>query len=109
MAVGRALRTARVKAGVSQATLGRRIGFTRSSVSNLEAGRQRIALHLFVLIAEALAVKPAALLPDATLLRPSDLVAQEVLREHLAGQPETTQDFVLSTVAQATDSIRKEA
>lgn len=48
-AVGRNIRNVRIRHEVSQAQLANLIGFNRSSVANLEAGRQRIALHLFSL------------------------------------------------------------
>jgi transcriptional regulator with XRE-family HTH domain len=105
--VGQHVRTAREDRGLSQATLARRIGFTRSSVANLEAGRQRVTLHLFVLIARALGVEPDGLLPDASMLEFSDAVESNGLEKHLAGTPETTHDFVLTTVAKAQGYNRK--
>jgi transcriptional regulator with XRE-family HTH domain len=109
IAVGKQVRAARENQDLSQATLARRIGFTRSSVANLEAGRQRIALHLFVLIAKALGVDPVTLLPNTSMLEIFDFSQSSSLEERLAGSPETTQDFVLSTVAKvAQSSSRKE-
>lgn len=104
IAVGKQVRAARENQDLSQATLARRIGFTRSSVANLEAGRQRIALHLFVLIAKALCVDPATLLPNTSMLEIFDFPQNSSLEERLAGSPETTQDFVLSTVAKVAQS-----
>ena len=110
IAVGGQVRAARESQELSQATLARRIGFTRSSVANLEAGRQRIALHLFILIAKALDVDPVTLLPDTSMLAIFDTPPSSSLEERLAGSPETTHDFVLSTVAKvAQSSSRKEA
>ena len=57
--VGSRVRRARAGRGMSQSALARKIGFARSSVANLEAGRQRIALHLLVQIAWALDCQPA--------------------------------------------------
>lgn len=99
---GKSVKAARIKAGVSQTTLAGQIGFNRSSIANLEAGRQRITLHVFCLIAEALNVKPAALLPDTHLLEEVDSTTIENLSAHLAGTSETTQDFVRETVARMT-------
>jgi transcriptional regulator with XRE-family HTH domain len=104
IAAGKRIRTVREARGLSQATLAQRIGFTRSSVANLEAGRQRITLHLFVLIARALGTEPDILLPDTSMLKFSDAFERGSLEKHLAGAPETTHDFVLSTVAKATQS-----
>ena len=42
IAVGKQVRAVREKQDLSQATLARRIGFTRSSVANLEAGHSAL-------------------------------------------------------------------
>jgi transcriptional regulator with XRE-family HTH domain len=100
VAVGKNVRAARKRAGMSQATMARWIGFTRSSVANLEAGRQRVALHLFVLIAQALGVGAGELLPESPILMWAEPIAVDNLQEHLVGTPETTQDFVKRAVSQ---------
>jgi transcriptional regulator with XRE-family HTH domain len=97
VAVGDKVRSARHEARLSQSMLARRIGFTRSSVANLEAGRQHITLHLFVLIAQALDVEPAKLLPKEPF---ADGYSLDEIGEHLADTPGTTQDFVRGAVAQ---------
>jgi transcriptional regulator with XRE-family HTH domain len=96
--LGRNIRSLRVSAGLSQASLAKRIGFTRASVSNLEAGRQRIALHLFVQIAQALDVEPSKLLPSLSSQSDSDVL--EDLQQHIVHVPESAQDFVFGAVAQ---------
>lgn len=98
-AVGSKVRSARAGRGMSQGMLAQQIGFTRSSVANLEAGRQRIALHLFVRIARALDLEPAALLPEGAFSAGGSEVLEE-LDEHLADTPETTREFVRGAVAQ---------
>lgn len=97
VAVGDRVRSARQGARLSQSMLARRIGFTRSSVANLEAGRQHITLHLFVLIAQALDVEPVKLLPKEPFAYGDSL---DEIGEHLADTPDTTQDFVRGAVAQ---------
>lgn len=68
--VGRRVRSARVsitqerREAWTQEQLARKLGLTRSSVANLEAGRQRIPLHILFLIAENLRVPLADLLPE---------------------------------------------
>ena len=49
--------------GMTQAELGRRIGLSRTSVTNIEQGRHHVSLQQFVHIAIALDVAPEALLP----------------------------------------------
>ena len=50
--------------GMTQAELGRQIGLSRTSVTNIEQGRQHVSLHQFLNIALALDVAPEALLPN---------------------------------------------
>src|SRR5205809_7305644 len=61
-AVGRRVRDARGDR-MTQSQLAAQVGLTRSSIANLEAGRQRIQLHLLVWIAETLGVDAPSLLP----------------------------------------------
>ena len=50
--------------GMTQAELGRRIGLSRTSVTNIERGRHHVSLHHLFGIANALQVPPQALLPS---------------------------------------------
>jgi transcriptional regulator with XRE-family HTH domain len=60
---GSRVRQARRLAGIKQEELGRRVGLNRSSISNVEIGRQRVPLHMLVVFAEALQVSAETLLP----------------------------------------------
>lgn len=53
-AAGEKVRAARDAAGLSQAQVAKRVGLTRSSVANLEAGRQDMNLSRLALIARVL-------------------------------------------------------
>ena len=55
----------RRKGGMTQAELGRRIGLSRTSVTNIEQGRHRVSLETFLRIAAALEVAPETLLPPS--------------------------------------------
>lgn len=103
--LGGNVRSIRVSTGLSQASLAKRIGFTRASVSNLEAGRQRIALHLFVQIAQALDVDPSRLLPELSGRPDPDVL--EDLQQHIVHVPESAQDFVSGAVAQLVSDHRR--
>lgn len=79
---GRRIRVARLAAGLTQADLGERIGMTRASVANLEAGRQRSQVHLWVLLAATLGVEPVALLPEVPAeVLPGAAAAADLLGE----------------------------
>ena len=55
---------------VTQAELARRIGLSRTSVTNIEQGRHHVSLHQFLRIASALEVAPEALLPHLPQMEP---------------------------------------
>jgi len=63
--VGRRIREARKrrKPMMTQETLGKRVSLTRTSITNLEKGRQKLLLHTLADIAATLQVQPASLLP----------------------------------------------
>ena len=63
---GHRVRNARVEQGLNQETLGHQVGLERSSISNIEKGRQRVQLHMLLEFATALGVPPDQLLPDTT-------------------------------------------
>ena len=50
---------------MTQERLGRLVGLSRTSITNIEKGRQHISLHQLFAIAEALRVRPDMLLPSA--------------------------------------------
>lgn len=61
--VGACIREWRLKRGLNQGELAARVSLARTSITNIEAGRQKTLLHTFVDIARALGVEPALLLP----------------------------------------------
>lgn len=73
-ALGQRIRTAREARGLDQEALGALIGLGRSSVSNVEAGRQHLAVHQLAATAQALNVDTEDLLtgplPDLTAQPP---------------------------------------
>jgi transcriptional regulator with XRE-family HTH domain len=79
--LGKQIRARRRARSMDQAALARRIGLSRSSVTNIEQGRQNLSLHMFYAIADALNLHPQELLPDKKLLRPKKALK---LRAHLS-------------------------
>lgn len=61
--VGKLVREKREQANLTQDELARRIGLTRTAVTSIESGRQRILVHTLVAIANALDLVPSDLLP----------------------------------------------
>jgi transcriptional regulator with XRE-family HTH domain len=62
--VGRRVRLARERAGLTQDALATRVSLSRTSVTNIEKGRQKVLLHTLCGLADALGVAPAVLMPD---------------------------------------------
>ena len=65
--LGQRLRAARRDAGLVQKEVAKALGISRTTVSNLERGTQRISLEELYLCARLYAVSPGDLLPDCDL------------------------------------------
>lgn len=53
---------------MTQEQLGRRVGLSRVSVTNVERGRQQVYVHTLCRFAKALDIEPVELVPDTALL-----------------------------------------
>jgi transcriptional regulator with XRE-family HTH domain len=62
-AIGESIAKRRGELGISQASLAQAVGLARTSISNIEQGRQRMLIHTLLDIAFALKLQPAELLP----------------------------------------------
>jgi len=62
--IGARVQHARKRRGWTQRELARAVGMTRSSIANLETGRQRPPVHIALLIAKILGVPATDLLPS---------------------------------------------
>lgn len=56
------VKASRNDADCTQEELGKRIGFTRDQIANMEGGRREIAVSEFIVIAKALKLDPKVLL-----------------------------------------------
>ena len=61
---GDRLRSERKLAGLTQEDLAERLGLSRTTVVNIERGRQRIALHQLIQIADAIGCEVIHLIPE---------------------------------------------
>lgn len=66
---GRKLREIREKRNVPQQELATFSGLTRSSIANIESGKQRVLLHQVLQFAERLGVKVSDLVPSTPELQ----------------------------------------
>jgi len=62
--LGRRIKDARKKGHLTQEALATKILLTRTTVTNIEKGRQQLLVHTLVDIADALNVTPTSLLPE---------------------------------------------
>ena len=60
---GRLLREARTTAELTQQEVARRVGLTRTSITNIEGGSQHVSLHQLFLLANAVGREATDLLP----------------------------------------------
>lgn len=63
-ALGRLVRLHRERARLTQDELARRVGMTRTSITNIESGRQKIQIDTLYQVARTLEISPDALLPS---------------------------------------------
>jgi|SRR5215213_5345306 transcriptional regulator with XRE-family HTH domain len=74
--LGTLVRARRERKGMTQSQLADRIGMTRTSITNIEKGRQKVQLHTLYDIAIALDALPAELLPSAEKMEPGAIDVQ---------------------------------
>jgi len=67
---GKLVRGARERVRMSQADLGRRVRLSRTSVTNIERGRQHVSIRQLFDIARVLGLPPHTLLPEPRSVLP---------------------------------------
>lgn len=70
---GAKLAEARQRADITQEALSKAVGLSRTSIVNIEKGRQPVLLHVVAKMAATLGVAPAVLIPDASVIRFTEL------------------------------------
>ena len=83
---GRRLRSARKAANLTQEALAERVGLTRTSITNIEKGRQHVSLHMLFSLAAAVGVQPVQLLPQKEEAYKLEIIDQDLLKETPLGQ-----------------------
>jgi transcriptional regulator with XRE-family HTH domain len=95
--VGRRIREARKRRNpcLTQQELAKLVSLSRTSITNVEKGRQKVLLHTLADIAGALQVSPASLLPDLANEQ------EEHLDDVLKNRPRSEKNWIKSTVSAA--------
>lgn len=97
--VGERVKRARRSTGMSQRVLAERLDMSRTSIVNIEAGRQRPPLHVLWHIAEILETDAELLIPRHDEYRengePVSLTAEtiEKIQQAASGDPSTRRDL----------------
>jgi transcriptional regulator with XRE-family HTH domain len=91
--VGKRVRAARKARSMTQETLAGEVSVTRTSITNIEQGRQKFRLHMLAELAAALHVPPAALLPGRVGHEDADL------DQALEGRPLEEQAWIRSALS----------
>lgn len=79
---GKLVRAYRQRLGLTQDQLGERVGLSRTSITNIEQGRQKVLLHHLFLLAESLEISAEVLLPNMRMAETERHIDQK-LPKHL--------------------------
>jgi transcriptional regulator with XRE-family HTH domain len=74
--IGRNIRTRRRLIDASQDVLAQQLGISRGTLANIETGRQRVLVHQLYVIAQALGVRPADLMPPPVVAKINSLTLE---------------------------------
>ena len=90
--IGRRVKKVREARKMTQAALAERLDMTRTSITNIEKGEQKILIHTMVEIAQALRISLSSLLPEQYETREEEIDA--VLKD----EQEDAQKWIKSLV-----------
>lgn len=85
--IGKLIRTRREQVEFTQEELARRVGLTRTSISNIESGKQKIQIHTLYAIAQALEIPAQTLLPTSETQQTKE-IEQRLPKELLPAERE---------------------
>ena len=91
---GRRIRAARKHAKMTQENLAAKVSLTRTSLTNIEMGRQRFLFHTIIDIAKALKISPSDLMPEIDSI-PEVPHVTDALEE----QPSNVQQWIRSSIS----------
>lgn len=84
---------------MTQDDIATRVGLSRTSITNIELGRQHVTLHVLYALADAIGSKPSDLLPDSSVLLQHDNELDKALEKAAlsVGEKDWIQRMVLKT------------
>lgn len=99
---GLLVRKARLAADLTQQELARRVGLTRTSITNIESGRQVVALHTLFSLAASLDIDSTALLPKRKMRAQR---TSQVASLPLPGLGKAEQEWVAKVIGKGGESV----
>ena len=100
--IGARLKERRVERGKTQAWLAEHVGMLRTSITNIEKGRQKSPLHVIYALCVALEVDPLEILPTLAEVRRLDDQDVIISAEHMARLPPKTASFLRGVMDDST-------
>lgn len=92
-ALGEQVRTRRKKLGLTQEQLAAAVGLTRTSVTNIEMGKQPVYVHILEKVAQNLRASVSDFLPNPDKL-------DTALKSQLTGIPKDRKDWIANVISQ---------
>ncbi len=78
--IGRQIRQLRMKKGLTQERMAELVSLTRTSITNIEKGRQKLPIHTLYVLANALGAQARDLLPEVRRNK-EDVLGKKVLKD----------------------------
>jgi len=78
---GRLLREQRIGHSLNQQAVAERVGLSRTSITNIELGKQHITLHMLYELASAVNTTPEQLLPDKKFVGHDSIRLSEAIEQ----------------------------
>ena len=96
--IGDRLKQRRQELGKTQAWLAERVGLLRTSITNIEKGRQKAPLHVVYGLCEALEVDPLEILPPLAEVRRALREEVAINSDRVARVPPKTAEFLREVI-----------
>ena len=74
--IGEQLKMHREKIGITQSELAERVQLERTSITNIERGKQKLPIHVLFGVCRALGVNPSEVLPRMDLITESPVLTR---------------------------------
>jgi transcriptional regulator with XRE-family HTH domain len=102
--IGERIKQRRIDLGQTQAWLAKRVGMLRTSITNIETGRQKAPLHVIYALCNALEIDPLDILPRPSEVRRLDDEDVVIDARRVARIPRKAAEFLRGAIDDAARS-----